>query len=304
MRVKTLIKIFLLFLYHGAAPFIYLSYCTLFWNKTSVCHQRMFIPIFAALLLGMHRCISCFAFFLLKSRSFDLEITLTFWIVFGVNLFNDDSLCQESVSVLEIITKYFFYIVLVGNTCAFSLFYLLLLILSINTIINAIEFAENENLENIQRNTGLTDNEFLKLQRIIFINKNAKKIKKIKDETVVGGSTCPICLVTFTLNEILVKPPVCQHLFHVDCLKEWVKNHHDCPYCRRNMKEDLENSIRLQNENQSVEEIFVNSSKQLESLEQNEENAYKMTEILTEKKNKDERGKELFEDLESQRNII
>ena len=280
MRVN-LIKIFLLFLYHGAVPFIYLSYCILYWNKTSICHQRMFIPIFTSLLLGMHRCISCFALFLLKGRSFDLEITLSFWVVFGVNLFENDNLCNDSVLPLEMITKYFFYIVLFGNTFAFSLFYLLLLILSINAIINAIEFAENQNLENIERNVGLTDNEFLKLQRIIFINKNAKKNKKIKDETAVGGCTCPICLVSFTLNEVLVKPPGCQHLFHVECLKEWIQSHHDCPCCRRNMKEDLKNSIHLQNENKPVEEIIVNSLKHLESIEPNEENTFKTTEIQT-----------------------
>lgn len=284
MRVN-LIKIFFLFIYHGAVSFIYLSYCILYWNQTSVCHKRMFIPIFTAFLLGIHRCISCFAFFLLKGKSFDLEITLIFWVIFGVNLFDNEDSNNGSVLPLEMITKYFFYFVLLGNTFAFSLFYLLLLILSINVILNAIEFAENQNLENIERNSGLTDDEFLKLQRIIFINKNITKIKKIKDEAAVGGCTCPICLVSFTLNEVLVRSSECQHLFHVECLKEWVQNHHDCPCCRRNMKEDLKNSIPLQNENKPVEEIIVNSLKNLESIEPSEESTHKTTEIQTEKKN-------------------
>jgi hypothetical protein len=47
--------------------------------------------------------------------------------------------------------------------------------------------------------------------------------------------TCTICMSQFELGEKLVKTK-CKHLFHRDCLAEWVKYKSECPVCRENVK--------------------------------------------------------------------
>jgi len=43
--------------------------------------------------------------------------------------------------------------------------------------------------------------------------------------------TCSICLSNFKCSDNLYKIS-CNHLFHKDCLDEWVKHKQECPVCR------------------------------------------------------------------------
>lgn len=45
---------------------------------------------------------------------------------------------------------------------------------------------------------------------------------------------CPICMESFAESDVLSWSPTtsCQHVFHHECLKEWLLYHDNCPYCR------------------------------------------------------------------------
>jgi hypothetical protein len=47
-------------------------------------------------------------------------------------------------------------------------------------------------------------------------------------------STCCICFCNFEKDEELVEMPCFQsHVFHYECIEDWVKHGHDnCPICR------------------------------------------------------------------------
>ncbi|ORX95923.1 hypothetical protein BCR34DRAFT_445844, partial [Clohesyomyces aquaticus] len=51
-----------------------------------------------------------------------------------------------------------------------------------------------------------------------------------------ADATCPICTDGKKPGEDLRKPRNCEHVFHLDCLDEWVngtaENSNKCPVCR------------------------------------------------------------------------
>lgn len=48
--------------------------------------------------------------------------------------------------------------------------------------------------------------------------------------------TCSICLDNFEINEKVYRTKICNHLFHRECLKEWLKTENSCPVCRAFIK--------------------------------------------------------------------
>jgi hypothetical protein len=49
-----------------------------------------------------------------------------------------------------------------------------------------------------------------------------------------GERECIICLDTYEPGDTIcwAKSTKCDHIFHGECAKEWLKNHEDCPLCR------------------------------------------------------------------------
>lgn len=43
---------------------------------------------------------------------------------------------------------------------------------------------------------------------------------------------CPICLEEMIDNNLTRKSLNCRHMFHLSCLKRWIRNRQDCPVCR------------------------------------------------------------------------
>lgn len=48
-------------------------------------------------------------------------------------------------------------------------------------------------------------------------------------------TSCAVCLQEFQAEELAVRLP-CSHLFHEDCVRQWLKKHHTCPTCRKPLK--------------------------------------------------------------------
>lgn len=53
-----------------------------------------------------------------------------------------------------------------------------------------------------------------------------------KDEGLIEGTECSVCLNEFREGETLRLLPKCNHAFHVPCIDTWLRSHTNCPLCR------------------------------------------------------------------------
>ncbi|XP_057533486.1 RING-H2 finger protein ATL54-like [Amaranthus tricolor] len=53
-----------------------------------------------------------------------------------------------------------------------------------------------------------------------------------KEDGLIDGSDCSVCLSEFQEGESLRLLPKCKHAFHIDCIDTWLRSHTNCPLCR------------------------------------------------------------------------
>ncbi|XAR62266.1 hypothetical protein NMG60_11016964 [Bertholletia excelsa] len=53
-----------------------------------------------------------------------------------------------------------------------------------------------------------------------------------KDEGLIEGTHCSVCLNEFQEDEALRLLPKCSHAFHIACIDTWLRSHKNCPLCR------------------------------------------------------------------------
>lgn len=93
--------------------------------------------------------------------------------------------------------------------------------------------------------SGLTIEEKQSLLSSLLTNKVATKddIQKVQQ--------CPICISEIQVNQ-KISVLSCNHLFHLDCLCQWLSTHtKECPYCRTEIltTEMLEEGFRIRKHN-------------------------------------------------------
>jgi hypothetical protein len=57
----------------------------------------------------------------------------------------------------------------------------------------------------------------------------------IFDETMTEQPTCPISMESFAQQEEITSINICHHIFKTNSLMNWLRNHQNCPVCRRNI---------------------------------------------------------------------
>lgn len=64
---------------------------------------------------------------------------------------------------------------------------------------------------------------------------------EVKEHKIGKGSAleCAVCLSEFEDNETLRLLPKCDHVFHAECVDEWLGSHTTCPVCRANLLPQL-----------------------------------------------------------------
>ena len=57
---------------------------------------------------------------------------------------------------------------------------------------------------------------------------------KIKKDNILLLNECSICLEKYTVNDKIINLK-CEHKYHKDCIKIWLKKNNTCPECRENI---------------------------------------------------------------------
>ncbi|XP_018463272.2 RING-H2 finger protein ATL54 [Raphanus sativus] len=92
-----------------------------------------------------------------------------------------------------------------------------------------------------------------------------KVCKYSKQDGVVEGTDCSVCLSEFEEEETLRLLPKCRHAFHVPCIDTWLRSHTNCPVCRAPVV-----AVSDDDSGDDVEEVLVRIPEE-ESGELNEE---------------------------------
>jgi hypothetical protein len=71
---------------------------------------------------------------------------------------------------------------------------------------------------------------FFGLQQSVIDSITVFKYKK--DEGLIDGTECSVCLTEFQEDESLRLLPKCSHAFHTPCIDTWLRTHKNCPLCR------------------------------------------------------------------------
>ncbi|XVF17314.1 hypothetical protein REPUB_Repub10bG0109600 [Reevesia pubescens] len=88
-----------------------------------------------------------------------------------------------------------------------------------------------------------------------------------KDEGLIEGTECSVCLNEFQEDESLRLLPKCSHAFHLPCIDTWLRSHKNCPLCRAPVvcedmvaqaSESEPNSIDSGSRNETLVEISEN----------------------------------------------
>ncbi|KAI0500791.1 hypothetical protein KFK09_019008 [Dendrobium nobile] len=97
-----------------------------------------------------------------------------------------------------------------------------------------------------------------------------------REEGLVDGTDCSVCLGEFKEEESLRLLPKCSHAFHLQCIDTWLKSHANCPLCRANIVLELDGHeeemvMIVEDAERSGEEEEEEEAEEEEQEEQEEE---------------------------------
>ena len=125
---------------------------------------------------------------------------------------------------------------------------LIIIYIIIRKKINRIE--ESHLNEEIEREEKIKLNK----QIIEYLLKNDLKAKVFTKDIIVNDcEKCSICLEAFEFNKSQVSVTPCKHIFHFDCLKNWLETevvNPQCPNCKYRILSNIDlKAINLNNNN-------------------------------------------------------
>ena len=115
-------------------------------------------------------------------------------------------------------------------------------IINPRNIINSI-FRNNENNNNEGDNQGNENNEndveFQEKKNKIILEMDEFQYKHIQKYDSRKETQCAICLSDFVSVDIIKAFYKCEHIFHKKCLLDWLKKSNNCPLCKHDLSEDI-----------------------------------------------------------------
>ena len=64
------------------------------------------------------------------------------------------------------------------------------------------------------------------------VSQKYKNLNETENSLKSNCDTCSICLSTFNDKSLITKLPKCGHIFHSECLFNWLQDNESCPICR------------------------------------------------------------------------
>ena len=102
---------------------------------------------------------------------------------------------------------------------------MILIIISMS-FLNAIYNCYSSNETDTNTNTN-TYNQLL-------LQKMSEEITQFNNILYKENDGCVICLDNFKTDEKIIKLP-CNHIYHPECIQDWLKNNITCPLCRNEL---------------------------------------------------------------------
>ncbi|CAI8585602.1 unnamed protein product [Vicia faba] len=94
-----------------------------------------------------------------------------------------------------------------------------------------------------------------------------------KNEGLIEGTECSVCLNEFHEDETLRLLPKCSHAFHISCIDTWLRSHINCPLCRASIvSNNVTPEVTLLNSEQENNNLGRNQNTQMESPRTDQEN--------------------------------
>ena len=133
---------------------------------------------------------------------------------------------------------------------------------------------DNDNDNELAEQKRLEEENQLKIK---FALKHSLKAKKfLKKDGIKGGNTCTICIEDFKENKSRVSITPCKHIFHYQCLNNWLSKNvmnPKCPNCNYNLIQDVKDSdiqtIKINPERINVNSIRIHNIREGENSNNN-----------------------------------
>ncbi|KAI3685256.1 hypothetical protein L6452_34495 [Arctium lappa] len=92
-------------------------------------------------------------------------------------------------------------------------------------------------------------------------------IKFKKDDNLIDGTDCSVCLSEFQDDETLRLLPKCNHAFHIPCIDTWLRSHTNCPLCRAGILSNTLSAVLSPNDRSFSHRSESNQNTQIENSE-------------------------------------
>ena len=116
---------------------------------------------------------------------------------------------------------------------------------NVNSRVNNSNQNTNSNIaQNSVNNSNVLFNDknlsdFDKKKDNLFLEMDQFQYKHIQKYDSRRETECAICLEEFKRNDIIKEFYKCKHIFHKDCLKNWLRRANVCPLCKHDLTEDI-----------------------------------------------------------------
>ena len=239
------------------------------------CLERISIFVLLMLVIRLDKCIAFVSIYFKKS-AFEFEATIIASLIYLLNAMEGD--CSDSESIFSIICKIIFYGVFFANCLAYLYSFLVVFFFGLMILIILLRGGQNNmglQLDsrglNVDQMTNIEEKTYLQLKEenpgIInhapngqnmqneqnnlnnshaLINIDPQNQNQNQPERNENEKVCSICLSEFQDQEMVCKLPECNHIFHSECIKEWLVRNHICPFCRNDIKKSLRRIRRAQ----------------------------------------------------------
>ncbi|KAL4435258.1 hypothetical protein ABPG74_017350 [Tetrahymena malaccensis] len=154
-------------------------------------------------------------------QSFNVQISL--------NITDKNSSSNNELIVIILISVCGFVFILL----VFTLIY----IAKLNKRDRALQLQNRaQRQRNTQRlNTTMGEDDLKKYMPAVLYKEIKSQLLKVSKQQDVGN--CVVCLCDFEDDEN-VRSTYCKHVFHSECLTDWMKKNESCPYCRTPLNKD------------------------------------------------------------------